>query len=86
MSFPTSAQTASVPDTEATPLDQIEQAIRANTFLKLSILDIMIEGKTLVAAVDDSVPTRFVARILRGHWAGPVEVYCPNDIMTGMSA
>ncbi|MEM9733533.1 MAG: hypothetical protein AAF903_08625 [Pseudomonadota bacterium] len=67
-------------------LHAVEQAIRANTYLKLSILDVTIEKDTLVVAVDHTIPVRFTKRILRGIWTGPVEVYSPTAMMTGMAS
>ncbi|MEL6505186.1 MAG: hypothetical protein AAFO61_02475 [Pseudomonadota bacterium] len=64
-------------------LQAVEKAIRANTYLKLAVMDLTVENGTLVAAVDNTIPVRFTTRILRSIWAGPVEVYCPSALMTG---
>ena len=51
--------------------------------LNACILNVVVDGNTLVVFCTEKSKSSFVKQKLEPHWLGSIEVHCPGDMIVG---
>lgn len=67
-------------------LQAVYEHIADDPILRSCIFDVSLDEDVLVILCRDSGKNAVVKTAIERHWNGSVEIYCPNDVVTGSTA
>lgn len=69
-----------------TPLERIISRVKSVPGLQLAVVDLLVEGDTLVVFCSESRMMKFIELVLAKHWPGDIETICAAEMMVGGNA
>ena len=64
----------------------IQMLIDSDPILKNCIIDLCIDGDTVVIFCSDNRTLSYAKELLENHWCFNIEVHCPSDMMVGVAS